>query len=254
VSERRRIAFLTAEWRHLVMLNYEVPASSLEGLVPRDTTLDLWQGLALVSVVGFRFLDTRLLGVPIPFHRNFDEVNLRFYVRREMTSGEVRRGVVFLRELVPRRMIAWVARLAYNEPYRALPMRSDVPAANTAGSARLRYQWLRRSAAARTWEGFEARAVGPATLPAAGSEARFITEHYWGYTPQRDGSTVEYEVRHPSWRVQIAEEPVLDVDVASLWGRQFVEPLAEAPRSTFVAEGSGISVFWPRRLSPEVLR
>jgi uncharacterized protein YqjF (DUF2071 family) len=230
------------------MLNYEVPASSLEALVPRGTVLDLWQGMALVSVVGFRFLNTRLLGVPVAFHRNFDEVNLRFYVRRELTGGEVRRGVVFIRELVPRRMIAWVARLAYNEPYRALPMRSDVPAAPTAGSARLRYEWLRLTSTGRAWEGFEARTVGRAARPTAGSEAQFITEHYWGYTPQRDGGTVEYEVRHPSWRVQEAETPILDADVASLWDRAFVEPLAAAPRSAFVAEGLAVSVFWPARL------
>jgi uncharacterized protein len=243
-----RAVFLTAEWRHLVMLNYEVPAPLLEALVPRGTVLDLWQGRALASVVGFRFLHTRLLGIPVPFHRSFDEVNLRFYVRRELADGEVRRGVVFIRELVPRRMIAWTARLAYNEPYRALPMRSEVPAVRDAGSATLRYQWLRPAPAGRTWEGFEVRTTGDAVLPTAESEARFITEHYWGYTPQRDGGTVEYEVRHPSWRVQVAEISTLDVDVASLWGREFVDPLAAAPRSAFVAEGSAVSVLWPRRV------
>jgi uncharacterized protein YqjF (DUF2071 family) len=246
-GERRR-TFLTAEWRHLVMLNYEVPALVLEALVPRGTVLDLWQGRALVSVVGFRFLNTRLLGVPVPFHRNFDEVNLRFYVRRELAGGEVRRGVVFIRELVPRHMIAWIARLAYNEPYRALPMRSDVPIVPTAGSATLRYRWLRRAPVAPTWEGFEVRTAGEAALPTAESEAQFITEHYWGYTPQRDGGTVEYEVRHPPWRMQVAETSALHADVASLWGRAFVEPLAHAPQSAFVAEGSVVSVFWPSRL------
>src|SRR3954470_2646951 len=156
------------------MLNYEVPDRVLEPLVPRGTVLDRWQGRALVSVVGFRFLNTRLLGVPIPFHTNFDEVNLRFYVRRELAGDEIRRGVVFIRELVPRRMIAWVAGLAYNEPYRALPMRSEVPTAHTTASATLRYQWLRRAPAGRRWEGFQVRTTGEATVPAADSEAQFI--------------------------------------------------------------------------------
>src|SRR5947207_15642078 len=116
--------FLTAQWRHLVMLNYEVDADVLTPLVPAGTTLDLWQGRALVSVVGFRFLGTRVLGVSVPWHRDFDEVNLRLYVRRELEGGEVRRGVVFVREVVARRAITWLARVAYNEPYRTLPMRS----------------------------------------------------------------------------------------------------------------------------------
>ena len=230
------------------MLNYEVPTSVLEALVPRGTVLDLWRGRALVSVVGFRFLNTRVLGIPIPFHRSFDEVNLRFYVRRELAGGEVRRGVAFIRELVPRRMIAWVARFAYNEPYRAMPMRSDVPATFGGPPATLRYQWLRPGPAGRTWEGFEVRTTGQPILPATDSEARLITEHYWGYTAQRDGGTVEYQVLHPSWRVQEAEAPLLRVDVASLWGRAFVEPLAAAPRSVFVAEGSAVSVLRPARL------
>ena len=148
------------------MLNYEVPASLLEALVPRGTVLDLWEDRALVSVVGFRFLRTRLLGIPIPFHRNFDEVNLRFYVRRELPDDEVRRGVVFIKELVPRRFIAWVARVAYNEPYDALPMRSETPDLPTEAPGTLRYTWRRRTSAGRTWESLQARAVGEASLPA----------------------------------------------------------------------------------------
>src|SRR6187455_2734884 len=113
--------FLTAEWRDLVMLNYEVDPAILLDLVPAGTELDLWQGRTLVSVVDFRFLRTRVLGLAIPWHIDFEEVNLRFYVRREASEG-LRRGVVFVKEIVPRRAIAWLARLLYNENYVALPM------------------------------------------------------------------------------------------------------------------------------------
>jgi uncharacterized protein YqjF (DUF2071 family) len=240
--------FLTAEWRYLAMLNYEVPAAALTPFVPHGTTLDLWQGRALVSVVGFRFLNTRVLGVPIPYHRSFDEVNLRFYVRRELADGEVRRGVVFIRELVPRLAIAWLARLAYNEPYLAVAMRSDTPATVTEAPSTLRYSWLRRRHAPRAWEHLAVQAVGDATVPAVDTEAQFITEHYWGYTPQRDGGTVEYEVRHPPWRVWAGAAPELRADVASLYGNPFAEPLAATPCSAFVAEGSPVVVCRPNRL------
>ncbi|HEX7979071.1 MAG TPA: DUF2071 domain-containing protein, partial [Gemmatimonadaceae bacterium] len=217
-------------------------------LVPRGTRLDLWEGRALVSVVGFRFIDTRVIGVPIPFHRNFDEVNLRFYVRRELPGGEARRGVVFIRELVPKPMIAWVARALYNEPYRALPMRSEAPHAPTEAPGPIRYAWRRRTAAGPAWEHVSARAVGDATVPAAGTEVQFITEHYWGYTRQRDGSTIEYEVRHPSWRVWAGEGAELHADVATLYGPELVDSLAGRPRSAFIAEGSPVSVHWPTHL------
>jgi len=230
------------------MLNYEIAPELLAPFVPRGTSLDLWDGRALVSVVGFRFLDTRVVGVPVPFHRNFDEVNLRFYVKRELPDGEVRRAVAFIRELVPRPLIAWTARALYNEPYRALPMRSDTPPAPTESPETVRYAWRRRTTAGVTWEHVAARAVGEASVPTVGEEAQFITEHYWGYTRQRDGSTIEYEVRHPSWRVWSAEHADLRVEVATLYGPEFVQALAGPPRSAFVAEGSPVSVHWPTQL------
>jgi uncharacterized protein len=239
-----RRAFLTAEWRYLVMLNYEVPREVLAPLVPRGAELDTWRGRALCSVVGFRFLDTRVLGVPMPLHRDFDEVNLRFYVRRVSPEGEVRRGVTFVSELVPRAAIALVARAAYNEPYRAVRMRSNAPAALVESPGLVRYEWN----AGGRWQHVEARTTGVAAVPPADDEASFITEHYWGYTAQRDGGTVEYQVAHPAWRVWATDHSSLDADVAVLYGPKFVDALSAAPRSAFVAEGSPVTVYRPRRI------
>ena len=243
----RRRPFLTAEWRYLVLLNYEVPPALLRPLVPAGTVLDLWEGRALASVVGFRFLRTRLWGVPVPGHRDFDEVNLRFYVRRDAPDGSVRRGVAFVRELVPRRAIALVARLAYNEPYLAVPMTSAVPAAPVPEPGRLRYGW--RTAAGD--QQLAATPVGRPALPPPASEAAFLVEHYWGYTRQRDGGTVEYEVAHPPWRVWPGADAELRVDAAGLYGPAFREVLAAPPASVVVAEGSPVTVYFPQRLPRE---
>ncbi len=123
--------FLTAEWRHLAMLNYQVDPEVLRERLPRGIELDDHAGRHFVSVVGFLFLHTKVRGIPIPFHRDFEEVNLRCYVRRE-EQGELRRGVVFVKEFVPRRAIAWVARTVYNENYLALPMRHRIAPAEHA--------------------------------------------------------------------------------------------------------------------------
>jgi len=237
--------FLTAEWRYLSMLNFRIDPAVLHPHVPAGTELDTWRGDALVSVVGFRFVDTRVLGWPIPFHRDFDEVNLRFYVRR-LVHGEVRRAVTFIREVVPRRAIALVARLAYNEPYVTCRMRShapDVPV--VADPGRVAYEWRHRA----RWNAIRVRPVGLSRVLEAGSQAEFITEHYWGYTRQRDGSTVEYEVRHPSWRVWDVADAELDCDIATMYGDPFVEALSAAPCSAFLAEGSTVTVCRPTRLA-----
>jgi uncharacterized protein YqjF (DUF2071 family) len=236
--------FLTAEWRHLVMINFRVDPALLQPHVPTGAELDFCDGHALLSVVGFRFLNTRVRGVAIPFHRNFDEVNLRMYVRREH-HGEVRHGVTFIRELVPRRAIAAVARAIYNEPYVRVPMSSDVEIEG----GRLRsamYRW-------RTSRGGgELRAdvrTEPFALPAEGSEACFVTEHYWGYTRQRDGGTIEYEVQHPRWNVCPATKAQLRGDTALLYDSGFADVLNGEPCSAWVAEGSQVMVYSPQRLS-----
>lgn len=237
--------FLRAEWRYIVMLNYEIDAALLQPLVPAGTSLDLWQGRALVSVVGFRFLRTRIAGIPVPLHGAFDEVNLRCYVRRDLPDGEVRRGVVFVRELVARPVIALVARWWYNEPYRVARMRSVAPAAHTDAPGRLIYE----ARVAGGWHGVAATAAGAAAVPAPGTEAAFLANHYWGYTRQRDGGTVEYAVRHPAWRTWNAVEPRLGAGLRELYGVPFNRALAAAPVSAFIADGSAVTVSLPRRLA-----
>jgi len=227
--------FLSASWAHLLMLNYEVPAEVLQPHVPRGTTLDTLDGRCLASLVGFQFLDTRVRGIAIPMHRDFEEVNLRFYVRRDTDEGP-RRGVVFIKEIVPRRAIAWAARALYNERYVALPMWHEDRLGTEGGE--LRYGFAH--AGERCTLG--ATAVGTQHTPAPESEPAFIAEHYYGYSRQRDGSTVEYRVDHPPWALWDAREPVLQCDVGALYGAEWSPHLHDRPSSCFVAVGSEVVV------------
>ncbi len=227
--------FLTAQWRFLAMLNYAVDPALLLPRVPAGTTLDLFSGQAFVSLVAFRFIDTRLLGLPIPFHRNFEEVNLRFYVRRDTPAGP-RRGVVFIREVVPRAAIAAVARWAYHEPYVALPTASDIDTA--APAPRVHYRW--RSAG--QWTHLRLAAAGESFVPLENSAEQFITEHYWGYGTAKNGRTLEYQVAHPSWRVWSAASVTLAGDTTALYGPAFATILRQPPHSAFLANGSAVTV------------
>lgn len=219
-----------------------MPASLVTPLLPAGTEHDLLpDGRAAASLVGFRFLDTRMLGVPVPGHRNFDEVNLRLYVRRRTPDGW-RRGVVFVRELVPRPAIAWTARLLYNEPYRAVPMRHRI-ALDAQGAGVLAYEWRQ----AGRWQRIAAAVTGTAQPIDPVSDVGFITEHYAGYTRQRDGSTIEYRVAHARWRWWRAEAPVCDVDLAAVYGPAWAEVLV-SPYLTFACDGAPVTVSVPRRV------
>jgi uncharacterized protein len=223
------------------MLNFRIDPTVLQPYVPAGTELDTWHGDTLVSIVGFRFLDTRLFGLPIPFHQDFDEINLRFYVRRTV-NGVTHRGVTFIKEIVPRRAVATVARLAYNEPYVACPTRSVVPAVPDAANAgTVGYAWYLEG----KWNALQLRSIGPPAALEKGSEEEFITEHFWGYTRQRNGRTIEYEVRHPSWRVWKTADAELECDAARLYGPPFADALASAPCSAFLAQGSEVAVYRP---------
>ena len=226
--------FLTANWRYLAMLNYVVDPGLITPLVPAGTEIDFENRETFLSVVGFLFLDTRLLGLPIPLHRDFEEVNLRFYVRRK-SADTWRRGVVFVRELVPRRAVALVARACYGENYLAVPMKHEIEELDQ--NLKVEYSWRRGG----KWESLKMTATGEAQMIPAGSHAEFIIEHYWGYTRVPSGCG-EYRVEHPRWKVWNATDFEFNADVATLYGEQFAETLNQPARSAFIADGSPITV------------
>ena len=229
--------FLSAEWRDLVMLNYEVDPNLLSRYVPPGTTLDSFNGRTYLSLVGFRFCNTKLLGcLQIPFHANFEEVNLRFYVSRE-ERDEVRRGVVFIAEVVPRRAIALAARLVYGEKYIRLPMDHRVEAEGLSQTAE--YRWKLGD----QWCMLSAKTDNLPSQPQEGSLEQFITEHYWGYSTQRSGSSVEYHVSHRPWQTWKASHAAFEGETSALYGDELAAVLRRPPDSAFVADGSPVIVF-----------
>ena len=214
------------------MANYQVEPSLLEEFVPQGTSLDFHDGKCFVSLVAFMFLDTRVLGFPVPFHINFEEVNLRFYVRREI-ANETRRGVVFIKELVPRFAIATVARVFYGEPYEAWKM-SHEKSANE-----LNYAWWKVDCRNR----IKVQIGANAGVPAENSHGEFIIEHYWGYTKRGLNRTDEYKVEHPKWELFSVNSPEISVDFGKLYGERFAFLNKTQPYSILLAKGSEISVY-----------
>jgi len=229
------MSFLTAEWRKLAIANYAVDPGLLQPYLPAGTELDIWDGRCYLSLVGFMFQNTKLLGARVPFHSNFEEVNLRFYVRYP-DAGIWKRGVVFIREIVPRFALAFVANTIYNENYVALAMSHQWK--ETEHQREVEYSWKVKG----MWQSFSVTAERELLEIDVASETEFITEHYWGYARYNERVTNEYEVRHPRWH----HYPVLDhrvkVDFGLTYGDRFSLLNHEAPVSVMLAEGSEISV------------
>ena len=231
--------FLTAEWINLAMLNYAVDPLLLRPFVPAGTELDAFEGRCYLSLVGFEFNRTRVLGIAVPFHQAFEEVNLRFYVRRSS-----RRGVVFIRELVPRFAVAALARSAFGENYSCLPMSHRVRR-SPEGEVEVEYGW--GSGTDRCT--MRIRAEGQGSLPAEGSLGQFITEHYWGYTARAGGETLEYEVQHPRWVVREGKSAEFSGDSARFYGVELANALKRPADSAFLADGSPVTVCKAARIT-----
>ncbi len=235
--------FLTADWRHVAMLNYEVDPRVLAPLLPKGAELDSLGGRHFVSLVGFLFLDTHILGLPAFFHQNFEEVNLRFYVRRQV-GDESRAGVVFIRELVPLPLVSEMAKLTYNEPYRTVPMQHALVETNGKLQG-VEYQFGEPRHQCR----FALHLDGSVEELRPGSEEEFLAHRGWGYTRQRDGGTIEYRVEHPRWRVWPNARWELEGPLGDFYDAPFADILSGTPALAFVADGSAVSVHMPERIA-----
>lgn len=235
------MSFLTAQWKNLIMANYAVHPEVLQKYLPAGTELDYWNGNCYVSLVGFLFKNTKVLGFKIPNHTNFEEVNLRFYVKR-FEHGEWKRGVVFIQEIVPKSMITLVANTFYRENYKTLVMQHENQL--KAEVRKVSYSWENQ----KKINQITVNAYDFASTIEEGSEAEFITEHYFGYTKYNENTTYEYEVKHPKWQQYLIKNFDITIDFKNVYGSDFAFMNELNPSSVFLAKGSEISVENKRKI------
>lgn len=238
--------FLKAEWKNLALFNYEVDTKLLEKYIPAGTEIDLWNNKCYVSLVGFMFKNTKVLEFKIPFHVDFEEVNLRFYVKR-FENGEWKRGVVFIKEIVPKKAITFIANTLYQEHYETQKMRHEI--IENKNTNTFIYQWKND----KNWNTIQIETNKNPTEIEVDSEAEFITEHYFGYTKIDNETTFEYEVQHPRWEQFEVLNHSIDIDFGKTYGHDFEFLQAVKPTSVFLAKGSAIKVKNKRRLQSVLL-
>ncbi len=216
----------------MAAITFAADEQQLRPYLPRGAAIDTLEDSPRVSLVAFEFRRTRVCGLAIPRHIAFPEINLRFYVRHD---GE--RGVVFIRELVPRRMIATVARLLYNEPYQRVPMSCGAKSTEDGGVL--------------VWHRFgrgsflTVKGAAAAVVPEAGTAANWLTDHSLGVGQRRDGTTRLYNVAHPTWALREVDDFALEVDFSALYGPQWAWLHDATPSHLSLAVGSPIAVSRP---------
>lgn len=231
--------FLSAHWENLIMANYAVNPDVLKPYLPAGVELDFYDGKAFVSLVGFMFKQTRLFNIPVPFLGTFEEINLRFYVKK-VEGGSIKRGVVFINETVPYKLVAWLANKLYKEHYIAIPTKNEIEV--TELSKNIRYQWEIN----KEWNHLAVKSANKNEQMLPGSIEEFIFEHYYGYTKINNTLSQEYKVNHPRWLVNTVIDFSIHCDFKSMYGNDFSSLSTHQPDSVIVAEGSPVTVSWKR--------
>ena len=235
------MSFLTAEWNNLAMINYVIDPKILEKYVPAGTELDFFEGKCYVSFIGFLFENVKVLGLKIPFHSDFEEVNLRFYVRR-FENGVWKRGAVFISEIVPKYAISFVANTFYNEHYETFPMKHSLKVNDN--SREFIYEWKVKN----NWNTINIHTNKNPIGIEIGSESEFITEHYFGYNKVSGTETIEYEVKHPRWQQYEVIKNSSSINFEDVYGEEFAFIKDLEPTSVFLAVGSKISIEDKRKI------
>lgn len=242
----RAPGFVAARWRNVALLSWPVADELLEQLLPGGLEIDHWGGAAYISLVGLWFDDLRVFGIPAPARR-YEEVNLRFYVRRPQCADGGGPGVIFIRQLVPHRMTAFLARRIYGEPFLSVPMWhrfGGADAADPAGACRVEYGW--RSPGRQ--EGFWLESDAEPGYAARGSLEEFLTARYWGYNGKPGAGARAYNLIRPPWLIRRAGVWGLDCDFVSWYGADLGSVMAAPPASTLLASGSWAKLNRPSKL------
>lgn len=231
--------FLKANWENIIMANYAIDPEILAPYLPKGVSLDLFNGKAYVSLVGFMFKKTKLFNIPIPFFGTFEEINLRFYVQRK-ENGITKRGVVFINETIPYRIVAWMANKLYNEHYTVVPTRHSI--ASNLDSKKIKFEWLLN----KKWNSIYVEASNDSQSMKNDTLEKFIYEHYFGYTKIDENNTEEYRLQHPSWKINTVLDTKIECDFKVMYGESFSVLNNSKPEAVFIAEGSSVKIEWQR--------
>lgn len=228
------MSLLTCEWRKLAFANYIVPAEILEKYIPPHTKLDYYNGHCFVSLVAFQFRNVKVAGLQVPFHKNFEEINLRFYVKR-FDGASWRKGTVFISEIADKTALSTLANTFFHENYKTLPTKQEIEEAHESIKARYSWQYDEQ------WQQFEVISSTLASPYAKGSEAEFILDRPWGYGKHGDEETNEYKISHPAWPPYEVQEYSIQVDFMKIFGPEFSILSSATPHSVILTEGSSVS-------------
>lgn len=231
--------FLKANWENIIMANYEIAPEVLAPYLPKGVELDLFDGKCYISLVGFMFKKTRLFNIPIPYLGTFEEINLRFYVKRK-DGNLLKRGVVFINETIPYQIVAWMANKLYKEHYTVVPTKHEINNFDT--TQNIKFEWLLN----KKWHSIYVEASTKSEVMQTDSLEQFIYEHYYGYTKIDANNTEEYKLQHPSWKTNKVLNYKIDCDFEMMYGKPFSVLNATKPEAVFIAEGSSVKVEWKR--------
>ena len=113
---------------------------------------------------------------------------------KRLNGTELKRGVVFISEVVPHKIVSFLANKLYKEHYSTAKMASSILVENEI--KQIKYTWQSQSQMYSIDTSFFDKQddIEPNSLE------EFIYEHYYGFTKVSARETWEYKVNHPRWQ------------------------------------------------------
>ena len=227
--------FLRSNWLRLASANYIIEPHLLDKYIPKGTVLEEHNGKHYVSLVAFRYSQTRLLNIQVPFHTNFEEINLRFYVKRKIAPHVWRSEVAFTKLFFPKTALTFVAKHIYKENYE---------------TKRMRHNWSENDRQLLTsyglkknrWHDFELMTEKESNVIDAHSSEAFFSKHYWGTSQINDNSCTIYKIEHPEWKVFRVNDWKINFDFNKVFGSEFKHLTDNKPESVYLYDGSEVVV------------
>ena len=235
---------MTARFSEVVAVNFQIDPKVLAPRIPKGLELDFYKGETYVSLVAMMLRDVRVWGIPIHIATGFEELNMRFYVRRKDGDG-YQRGACFIKDYVSSGAAAWILGSLFKADFHKIKMKHDNTGFADDGESvpSVDYRWK----VGDHWNRLRIKARSKVQKTGSDTKVGFILNHNNEYS-SRKGKTLEYRATHPTWTVWDAAQANFTCDVKTLFGQEFEKPLSKRPASVFVASGSDFTIYKPTTL------
>lgn len=228
-------------WKKLAFIHWRVSADVLQPLIPRELTIEQFDGSAWLGVVPFSMERIRpWWSPPVPGISWFLETNVRTYIVDKHGVS----GVWFFTLDANTRLAVSVARTFWHLPYKlaTMALETSPPASQSRNTSTVSYSGVRRDLPPA---GYQIKLTLDESTPrpaVTGTLDHLLIERYLLFAQRRNGTLMTGRVHHAPYQIQ----PVVQHDIVQTLTTAIGCPIPADRAPDHIAFSPGVDV----RVSP----